>query len=978
MTSYAFIGNCQVQSLFHLYRQYVEPRAGDVFRYIRSYEDIAEADRGFIATADVVVEQVQDFRPKGDIAGIETVGRRIFVPVVNGGFLWPYAGQPHPLNQGTWFLDGGPFGSEASDAFLNRMINRKVAPDEAVARYAATDVNKTMNLDRLLELSLEKQRARDALTGFAIADIIETYFRDEPVFRTPYHPNVRVAKALATQFFAQMGVSADDTARMQRGMVVTPFPKEELPLHPSVIRHFGLRYADDVTRYQFLFEGSYSFIEYADRYMRYDWNAPLQEGVALSRNGAVAEGLGLIRQGLELSPRSAPGHAALGHVLHRLGEHEQAIAALRQSLAIDPANAHVHSGLAGVFNHLNRRDAAEESLRTAITLDPYEAHFPTLLSHWLRAWRRVDDAVTMARQAVDAAPYAPAGLVELGHGLDLQGHAGEAALLFRKAIGYAPDNVGALTALASLLSRTGQWSDAVDGWKAVVALEPGNGHAQQHLVHALHKSGNLPAAIAMIEEGLAQTPRDVPLLQRYAACLVQDQRPSDALIVLRTATLIEPGNALLCQDLAQLCRETGDLAGAEAALRQMAAISPAAPAPMAQLAHLFAWQRRWPEARAAADRALSLGGNEADLQALLASVHQETGDSEAAAAALGRAAVLAPGNGDLQYRLSKVWEKLGRMEDAVTAARAAVAIDAGNPHWQTNLGHMLAALGDLDAAEAALRAAVAASPDSAGFHAALADLLLRRGRYDAAVAESRRAVEAAPDNAHFAGRLTYMLEQHRHAASLPSAVTEAAPVVLAPATASLADARAMMQQARRLHREGELGAARDVLLQAAALAPMDGDVRYTLSHVLGALGEHAEALDCARQAVALEPENAHWLNHLGILLMEDCAFEEAETLMQAAIAHAPEGAGFHDSLADLLARQGRLEEATASVEAAISLDPGNVHFRLRLARLLDSAGNGEGAVAALREAQAMVPDNAHVRSLVAGMSAQREAQEAAA
>jgi len=977
MTSYAFIGNCQVQSLFHLYRQYVEPRVGDVFRYIRSYEDIAEADRGFIATADVVVEQVQDFRPKGDIAGIETVGRRVFVPVVNGGFLWPYAGQPHPLNQGTWFLDGGPFGSEASDAFLNRMINRKVAPDEAVARYAGTDVNKTMNLDRLLELSLEKQRARDALTGFAIADIIETHFRDEPVFRTPYHPNVRVAKALATQFFAQMGVSDDDTARMQRGMVVTPFPKEELPLHPSVIRHFGLRYADDATCYQFLFEGSYTFTEYADRYMRYAWNAPLQEGIALSRNGAVAEALGLIREGLELSPRSAPGHAALGHVLHRLGEHEQAIAATRQSLAIDPANAHVHSGLAGMFNHLNRRDAAEECLRAAITLDPHEAHFPTLLSHWLRAWQRVDEAVAMARQAVEVAPYAPAGLVELGYGLDLQGHPEAAEVLFRKAIFYAPDNVGALTALASLLSRTGQWAGAVEGWTAVTALEPANAHAQQHLVHALHKSGNLPAAIAMIEEGLARTPRDVPLLQRYAACLVQDQRPGDALIVLRTATLIEPANALLCQDLAQLCRETGDLAGAEAALRQMAAISPTAPAPMTQLAHLFAWQRRWPEARAAADRALSLGGNEADLQVLLASVYQEIGDSEAAAAALGRAAALAPANGDLQYRLSKLWEKLGRMEDAVTAARAAVAIDAGNPHWQTNLGHMLAALGDLDAAEAALRAAVAASPDSAGFHSALADLLLRRGRHDAAVAESRRAVEAAPDNAHFAGRLTYMLEQQRHAASLTSAVTEAAP----PAPAHRPDARALLQQARRLHRDGEWAAARDVLVQAADLAPTDGDVRYTLSHVLGALGAHAEALDCARQAVALEPGNAHWLNHLGILLMEDCAFEEAETQMQAAIAHAPDGAGFHDSLADLLARQGRIEEATAAVQKAIALDSGQVHFRLRLARLLDSAGDGAAAVAALREAQAMVPDNSHVGSLLTEMMAQQRmpvAAEAAA
>ncbi len=972
MTRYAFIGNCQIQALFNLYRQHVEPTQDDVFRYIRSYEDIAEADRSYIAASDVVVEQVQDFKPKGDIAGIQTVGRRIFVPVVNAGFLWPYAGQPHPLNAGVWYLEGGPYGSEASDAFLNRMINRKVAPDEAVARYRDTDVNKTMNLDRLLELSLEKQRARDAMTGFSIADVIEAHFRDEPIFRTPYHPNARVAKALATQFFVQMGVSGADIARMQNAMLITPFPKEELPLHPSVIRHFNLRYANADTRYAFLSEGRYTFEEYANRYMRYDWNAALQEGIALARAGDIDKALERVREGLAASPKAAPGYAALGHLLQRKGDHDEAIAAMRHSLALDPDNAVVHSGLAGIYNHVSRRDEAEAALREAMARDPWEAHFPTLLSHWLRAWKRIDDALACATRAIEIAPYAPAGHVELGCAYDLKGDSARAELCWRKAVALAPQNVGALTTLASLLSRQSQWDEAASLWQNVVDLEPANGHARGHLVHALQKSGKLATAIALIEEALAKTPRDVDLLSRYAAYLAQDNRPTDALVVLRTATLVDPTNRHLIQDLAQLYRDTGDLAGAESALRQLAAADPTSPVAMTQLAHLLAWQRRWPEARVAAEHALTLGGSAGDLHGLLATVHQETGDVDGAAAALTRAAALAPANGDLQYRLSKSWEKLGRLADAVTAARAAVAIDPGNPHWQTNLGHMLGASGDLDGAEAALREAVAASPTSAGFHAALADLLLRRGRHAEAVAASRLAVSVAPDNAHFQGRLQYMLEQEQQASLRPASVARA-PVAIAPTDVApalpAATARALVAEARRFHLDGDHEAARNLLLLAVAEAPEDGDAHYNLSQVLKALDKPDAALEAARLAVKLQSDNPHWLNHLGVLLMQSGAVDEAEDHLSRAVTHAPQGAGFQDSLAQLLARQGRIEEAIQAVHIAVSLEPRNIHFLEHLSRLLESAGDTAGAVAALEQAHQVVPDNSHFRTLLARMRA---------
>src|SRR5262249_34503063 len=135
MQSIVLIGNCQIRALYHLYLRFVGAARHQRVTFVESYEDLSQADRDAIQFADLIVQQVQDFQPKADIAGIETSAQRIYVPVVNCGFLWPFAGQPHPQNPSRPYLETGPFGAEASDAWLNRMIKAGLDPETAVSRY---------------------------------------------------------------------------------------------------------------------------------------------------------------------------------------------------------------------------------------------------------------------------------------------------------------------------------------------------------------------------------------------------------------------------------------------------------------------------------------------------------------------------------------------------------------------------------------------------------------------------------------------------------------------------------------------------------------------------------------------------------------------------------------------------------------------------------------------------------------------------
>jgi len=332
MQSIVLIGNCQIRALHNLYLRFVGAATRQRLTFIESYEDISEKDRIAISAADLIIEQVQNFKPKADIAGIETLAERVLVPVVNCGFLWPFAGQPHPDNPSRSYLETGPYGAESSDAWLNRMIKRGIDPETAVDRYLALDVNSTINLDRLYEISIEKQRERDEIAGFRIADMIVEHFRDEPIFRTPYQPNARVAVALATQLFERLGVARGDIDRMRRAIQVTPFPKDELPIHPCVCRHFGLTFVQPDHRWQFMKEGNFTFRESALRYMSCTWNEPLEEGIALVHAGDFAAARGGLARGLAVSPGSAAGHAALAHVLARIDQTDEAIAATRRAL----------------------------------------------------------------------------------------------------------------------------------------------------------------------------------------------------------------------------------------------------------------------------------------------------------------------------------------------------------------------------------------------------------------------------------------------------------------------------------------------------------------------------------------------------------------------------------------------------------------------------------------------------------------------
>lgn len=312
-----FAGGAQARSLFNAYRLCVLGGRTDTAAYIGPVAASREAGRAVLAEAEIIVLEVED---TGDVlpeSALPAKVERLRFPHLTADFLWPFAGRPHPQNRGFFPIVGGPYPAEHGDSFLDRLAEEGVEEDEAVARYLALDIAKAASLDERLSARLSRMRKLDDVTGFATAELVEGGFRNHPLFLSRERPSRSMTREIAATLFRKLG---EDPKLAQKLRISSPSDRAQ-PLHPGVIRHFGLTFANADTRYPMNDEGRFTFTEYCHRYWRFEWNEPLHRGIKLVRTNP-AEAIAELDRGLAWSPDSAAGQRALKQALAATGQGE--------------------------------------------------------------------------------------------------------------------------------------------------------------------------------------------------------------------------------------------------------------------------------------------------------------------------------------------------------------------------------------------------------------------------------------------------------------------------------------------------------------------------------------------------------------------------------------------------------------------------------------------------------------------------------
>jgi hypothetical protein len=313
-----FAGGQQARNLSLCFRNAVLGGRGDTVAYIGPVAASRETGRAVLAEAEAIVLEVDDAGDMLSESVLPPKTERIRFPHVQADFLWPFAGTPHPKNRGFFPILGGPYPAEHGDAYLDRLAEEGLSEDDAVARYLALDIAKEAHLPSLLADRLARQRRLDDMTGFALAEVIEEQFRSTQLFFSRERPSRLLLQQTAATLFRKLGYDAALAEKLRK----PPMPLDSMqPLHPGIIRHFGITYANADTRYPMNDEGRFTFEEYCHRYWRFEWNESLHRGIKLARahpEEAIAE----LDRGLAWSPDSVAGQRALKMALAATGKGE--------------------------------------------------------------------------------------------------------------------------------------------------------------------------------------------------------------------------------------------------------------------------------------------------------------------------------------------------------------------------------------------------------------------------------------------------------------------------------------------------------------------------------------------------------------------------------------------------------------------------------------------------------------------------------
>ncbi len=453
-----FFGNCQADMLSVVYKRYLD--YGVRFRTIYADAQAVTTDAAFaakaLAEADIVVEQIFDRPTKVKLDNLRAGCKVIRFPSVIGGFYWPYGSQIH--FRAPKGVANPPYPKQLGDRYLNRLIEKDTDPEEALRIYSDLDVAADANLDRLLELSLYQQERRDAQCGFNVASVLQRFFREEHLFLTPDHPDLRVFFELARPVYGELGFSASAVDDALASLVTAPFPRSQMPIHPRVIDHFKLKFADKATQYVFRHEGRFTFAEFVLRYMKHEWNEDLDD--ALFGGNELQGRLEKLEQNLTTSPRSAAGWREHANILLRLGQPTKAVPSAERACELDPVGLDLRVSL--VRAHLASGDL-DQAERTAVEFGEV---FPrAALAHIIRAevaLRQNDQALALhhARLAARFEKGNPHTRWFLGHVAAASGKLAEAESAYRAASMIQPRHANHWINLAEVLERQERLGEA--------------------------------------------------------------------------------------------------------------------------------------------------------------------------------------------------------------------------------------------------------------------------------------------------------------------------------------------------------------------------------------------------------------------------------------------------------------------------------------------------------------------------------------
>lgn len=527
----------------------------------------------------------------------------------------------------------------------------------------------------------------------------------------------------------------------------------------------------------------------------------------------------------------------------KMGRYSDAVAHAEALLAKFPAEPQLWQQLGAAQTGLNRLTEARRAYETAIARAPGEPLGYQRLAQLL--WKNAGkpaEARTVLDRMIAALPQEPQAY-------------------------YARARFESF--LAEEVSHRGQAVNpdaALSDLRRVLELDPENADASLLLAEILQKGRDVPAAHAILRDAVGLYPRDLRFVRSLAWLeLVRGNVPA-SMAVLEDGLRHSPDGFDLLVPLADLLVQQGDTTRSAEIMRRLEARR----APAVQVNYLKARvamrDRKWAEAVNTLETlrgdTLKLPGLETQLNLLLAVCFEKTGDTDAQEKALKRVTGTDPGNVTARVGLATVYLNQGRFDDAAreyeTAARSPYAPPSVHAQLIRLKMRRLASprnggpADEWTRLEQAVSAAVAKfGPMSSDVAALRAEVAAAQGKHDEAIKLLRQETTRRPGDTRLWAGLAEMSANAAGTAAGLAVMDEAQATAGDGPDIRLARARLYAREPGRVRPIDPLAERIDTWAEADQLRLL-----YGLVEVYDQAGDRAKVVHTLRRIAAHRPSDA--------------------------------------------------------------------------------------------------------------------------
>ena len=392
------------------------------------------------------------------------------------------------------------------------------------------------------------------------------------------------------------------------------------------------------------------------------------------------------RRAVWLEPDDAESWFQLAAGEARLGRFGAADTALAEVADLNPMRPGLTFLQGWVSENLGRNDRAMELYRQHLLAHPNDLETRRRLVNILAREKRYDEAWKEARSLARAQPDdRESNEIEADLAFSA-GKGAEADKVLERMRKRWPDDPLVMASTVALLARHGRSARAVREAEAWADARPGDYRARLIAARARALNKQPAEALAHYQGAVAIAPDSLPPRIMLARFYEQEKRLPEAEKAWGEAVARFPDHNGVAFDLAACRERLGDVAGAEAAVRDVLRREPENPTALNFLGYLWAdHNRNLDQAVELIARALAADPDNGAYVDSLGWAYYRLGRLSEARVQLERAVRLTRGDAVVLEHLGDVYNDLKLKDLAVEQYRLALAADPGNPRLRAKL-----------------------------------------------------------------------------------------------------------------------------------------------------------------------------------------------------------------------------------------------------------------------------------------------------